>query len=189
MSDVNEKAKQAIEEAVAGGVSAAAFSRMVERFLWAATTGPGHPDATGEKAVLEILKPLLPLNAPVAPAPDRDVPDDGKLHGPEIDEALEWAERHTPPHLGLCVTALHTRSEQVTDMQVKEGTNPENVEDAKKILLAAGDAFGDDAARAMVARITLGGTFTIGIATGIRLASMMSPDRLAEIVASAGEQD
>lgn len=121
--------------------------------------------------------------------PHHDVPDDGKLHGPEIDEALEWAERHTPPYLGLCVTALSTRSDQIIDLQVKEGTNPENVEDAKRILMAGGKPFDDDEARAMVARITLGGTFTIGIATGIRLASMMSPDQLAEIVASAGEQD
>jgi hypothetical protein len=32
---------------------------MENRFMWAAATGPSHPDATAEKAVETIVSPLL----------------------------------------------------------------------------------------------------------------------------------
>lgn len=32
---------------------------MADRFMWAVSTGPGHPDATAEKAVEQIIKPLV----------------------------------------------------------------------------------------------------------------------------------
>lgn len=35
------------------------MEEMVNRFVWAATTGPHHPDATPEKAVETIIAPLL----------------------------------------------------------------------------------------------------------------------------------
>jgi hypothetical protein len=118
----------------------------------------------------------------------RDVPDDGKLHGPEIDEALDWAETHTAPFLGLCETALWTRTDQIVDAQIKYGTDPANVEEAKKALLDAGAPFDADTAAGVVIRSTVGGTFTMGLAAGIRLAAMMTPDRLDELVAAPGEE-
>ncbi len=56
---VPEKAAEAVREAVEAGVPEDVFHQMCERFMWAATTGPHHADATAEKAVLEIVKPLL----------------------------------------------------------------------------------------------------------------------------------
>lgn len=35
------------------------MKEMCNRFMWAVTTGPSHPDATAEKAVETIVKPLL----------------------------------------------------------------------------------------------------------------------------------
>lgn len=41
------------------GISAEAFEQMCERFRWAIDTGPSHPEATVEKAVEQIIAPLL----------------------------------------------------------------------------------------------------------------------------------
>lgn len=118
---------------------------------------------------------------------DRQVPDDGQLHGPEIDEALEFAETHTPPFLGLCLTALRTRTDQIIDSQLKTGMDPEAVEEAKKALMRAGAPFDDEIAAGVVIRSAIGGTFTMGIAAGIKLASMMDPEQLKAIIDSTGE--
>lgn len=116
-----------------------------------------------------------------------NVPDDGKLHGPEIDEALGFAETHTPPFLGLCLTALRTRTDQIIDSQLKSGMDPEAVEEAKKALMHAGAPFDDEIAAGVVIRSAIGGTFTMGIATGLKLASMMDPEQLKAIIESPGE--
>lgn len=58
---IDEKAAaEAITEAVDNGIPGDVFEQMCERFMWAVTTGSQHADATAEKAVLEIVKPLFP---------------------------------------------------------------------------------------------------------------------------------
>lgn len=59
-------------EAVEAAVEAV-MPEMANRFLWAVTTGPGHPDATPEKAVAAIVAPLVERLGAVVPCDEAAV--------------------------------------------------------------------------------------------------------------------
>lgn len=96
---------------------------------------------------------------------------DGLFHGKELDAAMRSAEETPPPDMPICPSALDSRTKQVIDRQIQELTDPEVAEEIRKALIKAGAPFNDETVAGINLRSTIGGTFTMGIATGLALAN------------------
>lgn len=103
------------------------------------------------------------------PSKPTDVPDDGRYHGPELDVAMEAANKLLPHDLGVCETAFSTRKDPIIDQTLREGMDPEHAAGLKKALMDSGQPFDDDLVSTIQIRGAVGGAFSYGISTGILL--------------------
>ncbi len=99
----------------------------------------------------------------------RDVPDDGLFHGPELDRALKAASETPPDQMGVCPTALDSRKGAFLEQQLDEAADPGFAKEIEKELLDAGAPFDKETIAIVQLRSTLGGSFTMGMGTGIGL--------------------
>lgn len=93
-------------------------------------------------------------------------------HGPQLDEAMD-GDDSGPAGMGVCLTALDTRTKGVIDEQL-ENFKPgsEMFEETKAMLLKQGAPFDDELVMAVCLRSAIGASFTYGVATGLRLAKL-----------------
>lgn len=81
-------------------------------------------------------------------------PDDGLIHGQELDAAMSNAM--APPDMGICLSALQERVDSLVDVQLEVG-----------MALAGHEDY--EAAKAGLIRGVVGAAFTYGIAVGMAL--------------------
>lgn len=91
------------------------------------------------------------------------------FHGPELDAAMDAANKLLPLDLGVCDAALSARKDPVIDQTLQEGIDPERAAEIKKMLMDAGQPFDDDLVSTIQIRGTTGGAFSYGISTGLLL--------------------
>jgi len=103
--------------------------------------------------------------------------DNLQWHGAALDKAMHPDEPSGPEGMGVCLTALDSRTQTVVDGQLETwGVGSELFEQAKKSLMDAGGPFDDDTVLAFCLRGAIGAAFTYGMASGIRLAALPKED-------------
>jgi hypothetical protein len=84
--------------------------------------------------------------------------DDGRFHGPELDQAIERAP--APADLPVCATAFHERRKTHVDHQVEQAIGQQAIE---------GKPADNDTVQMVQLRAVIGGSFTYGMAVGLEL--------------------
>lgn len=97
---------------------------------------------------------------------------DGLFHGKELDRAIEMGNNTPPPDMLICESALDSRVQALVKREIEALANPKVIEECRQELIKAGAPFDDVTVDAVNFRSTLGGVFTLGIATGLALACL-----------------
>ncbi len=95
------------------------------------------------------------------------------FHGDDLDAAMNAGQgvEAFGERFGVCLTALDTRTRLLVNNQVEILASQQELADARKELLAAGIPDpSDELVSTLVLRGVIGGSFTYGLETGLRLA-------------------
>lgn len=117
---------------------------------WGHSQGHGAPEASPSDAEQEAV---------LAEQGGGQVPDDGLIHGPELDRAM--VDAAAPGSMGICITALESRRQAFADDQLSTGA-----QEIDAVIRAEMPEGTEEAIQLAGLRQAIMASFTYGIAVG-----------------------